>query len=131
MLRMSFFMAFLLKKSICISHLGLLIFTFSVTSINLRKLYMVSNRPLVPGSISSAGFFCPMILFVPPQTHPCLFIIMLRPLWSSFFMLMTLFLPVVSFLSFIISFLFYPTSLILRTWVTHITFLGVQVVRNS
>jgi len=53
---------------------------FSRHSVGLRKLLMDSNKHLVPGSISLAAFFCPMVLFVPPQTHPCLFITMVLPL---------------------------------------------------
>ena len=115
-------MVFLLKKSICASYLGLLIPTFPVMSVSLRNLFIGSNKHLVPGSISLAAVFCPMVSFVHPQTHPCLFITMVLPLWSYSFMSMTLLSLVVPFLSLMTSSLFYPISLLWRTWVTYISF---------
>jgi len=115
-------MVFLLKKSTCASHLGLLIPNFLVMSVILTKLFMGFNKHLVPGSVSLATFFCPMVLFVPPETHPCLCITMVLPLWSYSFMSMTLFSLVVHLLSFITWSLFFPISLLWRTWMTYIIF---------
>ena len=121
MSRMYSSMVILLNKSIWNSLLGTLILTSLIMFVCRRKLFMASNKHLVPGFSGSTLSSFTLVFIAIVQTHHFLSFTGSLTLFTCFFMLTTTFLPEITPLFLLALLVSFILSLPLRIWVLSVT----------